>query len=115
MEDFSIIAAITNIALALILIGISVPLVLGKISMNSTYGIRFAKSFESDELWFKINRYGGKQLIKWSIPIAVLGLASLVFPTLATGLTNFLLLTCAVPLVFILIAVTTSYQYAKKQ
>ena len=115
MKVLPLVAAIINIVLALFFIGISMPLVLGKVSMNRTYGIRFAKSFESEELWFKINRYGGWQLIIWSIPIAVLGLVVLVFPTLATGPINFLLVTCAVPLICILAAVMTSYHYAKKQ
>ena len=115
MEILPLIAAITNIVLALLLIGISLPLVLGKVLMNHVYGIRFAKSFESEELWVKINRYGGKQIIFWSIPIILLGLAALVFPTLVTGLRAFMLITCIAPPVFIVIAVITSYRYAKKQ
>lgn len=109
------IAAITDITLAFLLVGISLPLVHGHIPMNKAYGIRFAKSFESEEQWFKINRYGGKQIIIWSIPIAVVGLATLIFPMLATGLIRFLLVACIVPMVCVLIAVVTSYRFAKKQ
>ncbi len=115
MGGLPLIAALIDIVLGLTLIGIGIPLALGKIPMNQAYGVRFAKSFESDELWFKINRYGGKQFIIWSIPITLLGLIVLVFPTLATGTRNFLLVCCAAPIVFVLIAVIMSYRYANKQ
>jgi uncharacterized membrane protein len=115
MGSLPLIAAVTDTVLALILIGIAIPLALGKIPLNRGYGIRSAKSMESEALWFRINKYGGKQLIIWSIPIAVLGLATLAFPVLATGPRKFFLVTCAAPLICIIIAAVASYRYAMKQ
>ena len=114
MEHLPLIAGILDIAVAIAFIGISIPLVLGKIPMNSACGFRFAKSFESDDLWFEINRYGGRQLIIWSIPIALLGLATLFLPFLAAGPVYFLLVTCAAPLVFIIAAAVACYRFAEK-
>ena len=115
MDNLPLVAAVTNVSLALILIGIALPLALGKIPMNRGYGIRYARSMESEELWLRINKYGGKQIIIWSLPIAILGVATLAFPILATGPRNFFLATCAAPLVCIIIAAIKSYRYAKKQ
>jgi uncharacterized membrane protein len=70
----NIIFGIINIACALLIIGISIPLVKHKIKMNYLYGIRIKKSFESEDSWYKINEYGGKQLIIWSIPMIFVGL-----------------------------------------
>jgi uncharacterized membrane protein len=70
----NIIFGIINIACALLIIGISIPLVKHKIKMNYLYGIRIKKSFESEDNWYKINEYGGKQLIIWSIPMILVGL-----------------------------------------
>ena len=70
----NIIFGIINIAFALLIIGISIPLVKHKIKMNYLYGIRIKKSFESEDSWYKINEYGGKQLIIWSIPMILVGL-----------------------------------------
>ena len=92
MEHLPLIAGILDIGVAILFVVISIPLVLGKIPMNSAYGFRFAKSFESDDLWLRINRYGGRQLILWSIPIALLGVATLLFPVLAAHPVHFLLL-----------------------
>ena len=56
------------------------PLVMNKIKMNSFYGVRIPKAFESDENWYKINAYGGKELIIWSIPILLSGIICLFIP-----------------------------------
>jgi hypothetical protein len=64
---------VINISIALLIIGISIPLVNHKIKMNQLYGIRIRKSFESEDNWYKINEYGGKQLIIWSIPMILVG------------------------------------------
>lgn len=67
---------LTNIAVALLLIGLNIPLLKGKIKMNHFYGMRIGKSFESDEMWYKINKFGAKQFIIWSIPLLIAGIAS---------------------------------------
>jgi hypothetical protein len=76
----NIIFGLTNIACALLIIGISIPLVKRKIKMNSWYGVRIPKSFESEENWYKINVYGGKELIIWSIPIILSGIICFFIP-----------------------------------
>jgi hypothetical protein len=114
MEHLPLIAGILDIGVAILFVVISIPLVLGKIPMNSAYGFRFAKSFESDDLWLRINRYGGRQLILWSIPIALLGVATLLFPVLAAHPVHFLLLTCAAPLAFIIAAAVACYRFANR-
>jgi hypothetical protein len=42
--------------------------------MNRTHGIRIPAAFESDENWYRINRYGGKSLIGWSVPVIIIGI-----------------------------------------
>lgn len=79
--------------------------------MNHFYGIRFAKSFESEENWYKINTYGAKRLILWSVAIIVIGIITFFIPLQGrTGLTMFLVHT---PLI-VLIPAVESYLYAKK-
>jgi hypothetical protein len=76
----NIIFGLTNIACALLIIGICIPLVKRKIKMNSWYGVRIPKSFESEENWYRINAYGGKELIIWSIPIMLSGVLCFFIP-----------------------------------
>lgn len=76
-----------NVLLALILIGVAallivtaIPLVLGKVKMNTFYGIRIKKAFLSDDNWYKINEYGGRKLIVWSVVLALFGVVTFFLP-----------------------------------
>lgn len=50
--------------------------------MNRWHGMRIPKSFKSEENWYKINEYGGKIFIYWSIAILLIGIISLFLPPL---------------------------------
>lgn len=66
--------AFGNVAIALVLAGGSLPLILRKVPMNRVYGVRFPQSFRSQEAWYEINAYGGKALLIASLPLLALGL-----------------------------------------
>lgn len=76
----NVVFGLTNIASALLIIGVSIPLVKCKVKMNHFYGVRIKQSFASEENWYRINAYGGKQLILWSIALFVAGLACFAVP-----------------------------------
>ena len=44
---------------------LAIPLILNKIPPNGWYGVRFEKLFKpgNEELWYKANKYGGRQLL----------------------------------------------------
>lgn len=107
-ENVSI--AITNVIAGILFILMSIPLYREKVEMNYFYGVRFKKSFESEENWYKINKYGAKRLILWSIPLLVCGVFVLFLPPLNEPIK--LIFICA-PLI-ILIPVIESYIYSKK-
>jgi SdpI/YfhL protein family len=77
METVNAKTAATLVCLGLILIGVSIPLLLGKIKMNYFYGFRIRKAFESEENWYEINSYGAKAMIRWSLVIIAAGIACL--------------------------------------
>jgi uncharacterized membrane protein len=106
---------IINIASALVIIGISIPLVKHKIKMNHLYGIRIKKSFESEDSWYKINEYGGKQLILWSIPMIIAGFISFFVPFDNSNKDILALVLGVFPITAsIMGAVIRIYAYAKK-
>jgi hypothetical protein len=80
MKTANIFFGIVNISTGVLLILISIPLILNKIPMNNLYGFRISKSFISEENWYKINNYGGKQLIFWSFLLIVIGILYFIFP-----------------------------------
>ena len=71
----------TFIAVAVLMVGLSIPLILRKVRMNHIYGVRFPQSFKSDKNWCYINAAGGKIMVLWSVPIFALGAYGLVYPS----------------------------------
>jgi len=54
---------ITNLGISLLLIVVAIPLLNDLVAPNGWYGVRIPKSLASAENWYRINRYGAKQLI----------------------------------------------------
>ena len=80
MHELNIIFGLTNIACGILFVLVSIPLVTKKVPMNKLYGFRIAKSFTSRENWYEINRYGGRQLIQWSVLLFIIGILYFFFP-----------------------------------
>ena len=96
----------------LLCMALAIPLVRGQVGRNAFYGVRFPQSFQSDDAWFAINRFGGKRMIVWSIPMIATGIGAFFLPLGAnTGLT---LTLGFAPLVFILIPVVEAWRFARR-
>jgi hypothetical protein len=90
---------------------LSIPLVRGGVRRNGIYGVRFPQSFQLDEAWLAINRFGGQRMITWAFPLIAVGVISLFLHLQShPGLTLFLGFG---PLVFILIPVLQAWAYAR--
>lgn len=87
------------------------PLLFKKVERNRFYGMRFQKSLESDELWYKINRYGSCLFLLWSVILGVIGTVIFFLPPIHNPVHAILL--SLTPLVYI-IAATQTYLYARK-
>lgn len=112
MDPVSVTIGISWTVTGLLCAALSVPLIRGHVRPNALYGVRFAESFRSDEAWFAINRFGGKRLAIWSVPLIAVGLVSLFLPLRSNiGLT---LILGFAPLVFILIPMLQSWRFARR-
>src|SRR5688500_1777791 len=67
--------AVTILLSGLLIFMICLPLIYRKVPMNSTYGIRIAAAFKSEQRWYDINAYGGRRLAAWSWFIIATGVA----------------------------------------
>jgi hypothetical protein len=72
--------AIAILSGGLLMFLISLPLIYRKIPMNHFYGVRIAAAFESEQRWYDINAYGGRQMAAWSWLITATGLLGLFVP-----------------------------------
>jgi hypothetical protein len=64
--------------LGLSLIGISIPLLYGKIGPNWFYGFKTRKTLSDREIWYKANKYMAKDFIKLGSMIALYNLVFLI-------------------------------------
>jgi len=46
----------------LVFVGLSIPMILKKIPPNQYYGWRTPKAFQSEDIWYEINHYSGRDL-----------------------------------------------------
>ena len=68
---------VSNLIVATLVGALAVPLIRRRVKMNDVYGVRIPRAFESDEQWYRINEYGGRRLLAWSVVIALLGIVAL--------------------------------------
>ena len=96
----------------LILAGLSVPLILGKIPPNGVYGFRVKKTMEHPEIWYPVNAYGGRWLLAVGIGIV---LAAVIFANIP-GLTLDIYAYCvlAVLVLLLTLAVLATVRFLKE-
>jgi hypothetical protein len=80
MDAISLVVGVSWMFTGILLIAVAVPLAMGRVPRNALYGVRFRKSFASDQAWLDINRYGGRRLILWSIPLVIIGIVAMFMP-----------------------------------
>jgi len=111
----NVVLALSNIGVALIIILISIPLIKRKIKMNHFYGIRIEKSFVSEDNWYEINAYAGKQLVIFSIPMILAGIVCLFIPSVTQNKTLIQVIMGAGPIIVCTImALVRIFMYSSK-
>ena len=62
----------------LLFVGLSIPLIRGRVPPNSTYGFRTAKSLSDPKIWYEINHISGVDLLIAGVLI-MLGSVAMLF------------------------------------
>jgi hypothetical protein len=111
MDAVSITVGTSWTLVGLIVIGLAIPLVRGQIGRNGLYGVRFPQSFQSDDARYAINRFGGRCMIAWAVPLTLVGVACFFIPLQShTGLT---LILGFAPLAFVLAPCLQAWRFAR--
>ena len=115
MDTTGLLLGLSNVGCGVLSVALSVPLLMGRVKMNGLYGVRIKGALLSEENWQKINRYGAKWTIVWSLPLVLIGLATFFVDFDGAGDARTALITafaCA-PLVLAIPAVQ-AYVYARR-
>jgi hypothetical protein len=103
MDTVNAKTAVTLVCLGFVLLAVSMPLYLGKIKMNNVYGFRIRKAMESEDNWYRINRFGAQTMICWSFVIMAVGIVCLyIEPHSVLSVANLAFLSLLVPIVLTL-------------
>ena len=70
---FSTIAGVTVLFVALLIIGLAIPMAAGMVSPNDSYGVRTSYTLANPDLWYAVNRFGGYMMVLVNLPSIVLG------------------------------------------
>ena len=112
MDTVSMTIGLSWICIGLLTTGLAIPLVQGRVKRNALYGVRFRQSFESDEAWLAINRFGGWAMIYWAVPLFAVGVVALFLPL---GSQPFWALVFGfAPLLCILVPLVLSWRFARR-
>jgi uncharacterized membrane protein len=107
MISVNVKTAVTLVILGSVIFILLIPLYRGKVRTNPVYGIRTRKAFESEENWYKINRYGAIALMYWAALLMVMGITCLYIPP------QFVLTVVKVSILLIIIPLIQIMRYAK--
>jgi hypothetical protein len=103
--------------LSILLIGLSIPLMQGRVKPNAWYGLRISYTHDNPDIWYPANSYAGKLLLYYGLFLLAVSLA-LPF-LLDLDLTEpapdiYAIIISIVLLVGILLVLALSYRYARK-
>lgn len=112
MDTVALTIGISWILAGILIVALAIPLVRGRIRRNHFYGVRLSQSFQSDDAWFAINRFGGQRLIICALPMVLIGVACF-FMHLnhQAGLAIFI---GVAPLIFIFIPILETWRFARR-
>ena len=103
--------------LSILLIGLFIPLMRGRVKPNAWYGLRVSYTHNNPDIWYPANRYAGKLLLVYAL---ILLLVTLGLPFLLdidmTGLAPdaYVIGVSILVIVGILLVLVLSWRYARK-
>lgn len=96
---------------SLLLIGLSIPMIRGRVKPNGLYGFRLPKTLNNPDIWYPANSYAGKWLLASGIVSAVAALGFYLVPGLTVD--AYALLCTAVILGTLALSFAMSYRYLR--
>jgi uncharacterized membrane protein len=105
------------VGLSLLLIGLSIPMIRGRVKPNAWYGLRVSYTQDNPDVWYPANRYAGKLLLAYGLMLLLvtLGLPFLMDIDLTGPVTDtYVSIVTMVIMMGILVILALSWGYARK-
>jgi uncharacterized membrane protein len=97
--------------IGLLLIGLSIPLMRGKVPPNSWYGFRTRLTLENPEIWYPVNAWAARRLLVVGLVTVIAALFTPLIPE--TALPGYSLLVSIFLVVSVLLILAFGIRYAR--
>jgi uncharacterized membrane protein len=93
------------------MIGLSIPMALGKVKPNRIYGVRLRLTLNDPDMWYKVNSYVGKLLLLCGV--VILAATLILYPILGSSIDGYSSAVLAVMLVCAVVSTIISFRYVR--
>ena len=66
--------------IGLLMVGLSIPIIRGRIAPNNWYGFRTKRTLADPDIWYTVNAWAGRRLLGIGAALTVLGLLAFAVP-----------------------------------
>jgi hypothetical protein len=82
LNAFRIMILVIHLAVGLLMMAMSLPLIRRKVPPNSSYGLRVRKTLDDPSIWYEANEYAGRCLFGLGVWVALGSLALSLVPAI---------------------------------
>lgn len=111
MNETATFIGVSHALVGLLLIALAIPLILRRIGMNSWYGVRVQKAFQSEANWYAINHMGGRWLAAAGVVVFLVGVFVVLRPPTSDAMVVLLSLA---PVLVVLLTLIPVLRYARR-
>jgi hypothetical protein len=99
----------------LIFAALTLPLRRREVGINGAYGVRIARTYASEKVWYEVNAYFGRKMLGWALALSAMGIVEVVVSALSPDLMPLPLFTVffGLFLLFLSIPIAQTLTYAK--
>lgn len=97
----------------LLVVGLAIPMILGKLKPNGWYGFRTSKTLSDEKIWYPANTYIGKLLLGVGILWVLSALGLRIIPAIGSDLVTYNLSLTGIVLGSMVILVVLSLRYLR--
>jgi hypothetical protein len=112
MENPKIILLVLFLITGSVFVGLSIPLIRGRIGPNVWYGFRIKRTLENPAIWYPANRYAAWQLLSLGIVLVFTAVALYFVPQL--GFIGYAMTYLAVVLAGLFVNIVRSFLYLRR-
>jgi hypothetical protein len=108
----AVFALVTYLIAGLLFVGLSIPLLRGKVPPNPWYGFRTRLTLGDPRIWYPVNAWGARRLLWLGVGTLAAGPLSLLLPE--TWLPAYLLGTCVLWVGALILVLVFGVRYARR-